>query len=396
MSLSKPCAAPPDRRVAPAVAASNTGVLHPDAVYEILLRLPAKELCRLRAVCRPWRSLLSDPHFIAAHSALHPEPLIVAGYDTGYRSDGVLFDIINLSGEVVKRMRSTAPTGGRGNDERVTSIQSCLVCITVETGMSSRLLDPATGSVRALPEGFAEVVDPWYSGGYNALVAFGQVGSTGVYKALRVVVHPVIWPHMYEVCTLDGSSHARWRAKQTPSYSFRLGFMHSVVISGKVYFLTDLQVQDEQDHIAYFDLETEKWSPSIMGPLSSVANNVDGLPNNDIDCLNVSLAELNGCLVVVCRTVSSSLDLWFLVDFEKGLWVKQYSLQVNLSAHRSEFYLHPLLVLNDGRIVTYLGNHGSLRFYDPSTSNYTDVKMNRCVAVGLYTGSLLSLAGSAN
>ncbi|TKW30981.2 hypothetical protein SEVIR_2G076301v4 [Setaria viridis] len=98
MSLSKPCAAPPDRRVVPAVAASNTGVLHPDAVYEILLRLPAKELCRLRAVCRGWRSLLSDPHLIAAHSARHPGPLIVAGYNPRYRDDGVLFDIVDLSG----------------------------------------------------------------------------------------------------------------------------------------------------------------------------------------------------------------------------------------------------------------------------------------------------------
>ncbi|CAL5089140.1 unnamed protein product [Urochloa decumbens] len=389
MSLSKPCAAP-------AVAASVTGVLHPDAVYEILLRLPAKELCRLRAVCRPWRSLLSDLQFIVAHSARHPEPLIVAGYDTGYRGDGVLFDIINLSGQVVKRVRSTAPTGGRGN-ERVASIQSRLVCITDETGLSCRLLDPATGSVCAFAKQFPEEVSPCYSHRYNALVAFGQVGPAGVYKALRIVDHSFIWPPVYEVCTLDGSSHAPWREKQTPTYGFRLSFLHSVVINGKVYFLTDLQVHNEQDQIAYFDLETEKWSPSIMGPLSSVANNGDddGLPNNHIDCLNLSLAELNGCLVVVCRTVSSSLDLWFLKDFEKDLWVKKYSFQVNLSAHLSEFYLHPLLVLNDGRIVTYLGNRGSLRIYDPSTSNYTEVLMNKCVSVGLYTGSLLSLANSA-
>jgi hypothetical protein len=88
MSLSKLCAAPPDRRVAPAVAASSTGMLHPDAVYEILLRLPTKELCRLRTVCRRWRSLLSDPHFIVVHSARHPGPLIIAGYNPMYRDDG--------------------------------------------------------------------------------------------------------------------------------------------------------------------------------------------------------------------------------------------------------------------------------------------------------------------
>jgi hypothetical protein len=81
MALSKPLAAP-EGRTMPALAASNAGVLPADAVYEILLRVPAKDLCRFRAVCRPWRSLLSDPHFIAAHAAHHPGPLIVAGCHT--------------------------------------------------------------------------------------------------------------------------------------------------------------------------------------------------------------------------------------------------------------------------------------------------------------------------
>ena len=53
------------------------GALPPDAVYEILLRLPGKELCRLRGMCRPWRSLLSDRAFAAAHAA---RPPVVAGY----------------------------------------------------------------------------------------------------------------------------------------------------------------------------------------------------------------------------------------------------------------------------------------------------------------------------
>lgn len=66
MSLSKPCAMP-ERRIVPAPAASGIGVLPLDALREILLRLQTKELCRLRLVCRQWRSLLSDPNFAAAH-----------------------------------------------------------------------------------------------------------------------------------------------------------------------------------------------------------------------------------------------------------------------------------------------------------------------------------------
>ena len=64
MSLSKPCAMP-ERRIVSAPAASDINVLPLDAMRQILLRLQAKELCRLRLVCRLWRSLLSDPYFAA-------------------------------------------------------------------------------------------------------------------------------------------------------------------------------------------------------------------------------------------------------------------------------------------------------------------------------------------
>jgi len=40
-----------------ALASQNDGLLPTNVLYEVLLRLPAKELCRLRLVCRSWRSL---------------------------------------------------------------------------------------------------------------------------------------------------------------------------------------------------------------------------------------------------------------------------------------------------------------------------------------------------
>jgi len=46
MALSKPLTAL-EGRAMPALA----GVLPVDAVYEILLRIPAKDLCRFRVVC---------------------------------------------------------------------------------------------------------------------------------------------------------------------------------------------------------------------------------------------------------------------------------------------------------------------------------------------------------
>lgn len=77
--------------------ATSHGVLPLDLVFDV----PAKEICRLRTVCRrPWRSLTSDPAFIKAHAARQPGPLIVASY----HDDGELVHAMDLSGDVIKRV----------------------------------------------------------------------------------------------------------------------------------------------------------------------------------------------------------------------------------------------------------------------------------------------------
>jgi len=114
-----------------------------------------------------------------------------------------------------------------------------------------------------------------------------------------------------------------------------------------------------------------------------------------VDVLDSRMAALSGSLVVVhCH--HPSMDLWFLMDLEKQLWVKQHSINVNLSVMRAEFNIRPLLVLNDGRILTFIGTRGLLRIYNPRTSTYTDVaEMGTRVGIGLYTGNLLSSANGA-
>ena len=117
-----------------------------------------------------------------------------------------------------------------------------------------------------------------------------------------------------------------------------------------------------------------------------------------MDWGELSLADMNGCLVVTHRTLSSSMDLWFLMDVEKGSWVRKYRMQLSISYRHAEHTVRPLLVLNDGMIVlVHIGNRGSLQIYDPRTSTSTDVAdIGPCVAAGLYNGSVLSLANDAN
>ncbi|OWM74640.1 hypothetical protein CDL15_Pgr005220 [Punica granatum] len=49
-----------------------------EMIYEILVRLPVKSLCRFRCVSTLWRTIISDPHFVSSHlarSSAHPKLL---------------------------------------------------------------------------------------------------------------------------------------------------------------------------------------------------------------------------------------------------------------------------------------------------------------------------------
>ena len=364
-------------------AETGGSVLPIDAIYEILIRLPAEELCRLRVVCRPWRSLLSDPQFIAAHATRHRRPLFVAGQGKSYRADGILCRIIDLSGRVIKYIRWTSR-----EDERLMliSTQHNLACIGKEGSMRCQLLNLVTGERFALPEELSQEHTPRKLDfmNYRASVALGQVASTGEFKLLRVIdkaFEEVPSEQLCEVFAHGGSRGARWRGKKAAQDHVRMSPLSTVAIDGVVYFLLDEYVSNQDVRpkgIASFDLLTEEWRSIRRGPISIPAY-----------YSNLSLAALNGSLVLVDCTSHVSMDLWFLMDFEKGLWVKQLTVEVNLSAH-------PLVILKNGSVVIYIGSRRLLRIYNPRNNTYTHVaEMVSSDGIALYTGNLLSIANDA-
>ncbi|CAL5089141.1 unnamed protein product [Urochloa decumbens] len=388
-----------------------------DASYEILLRLPAKDLCRLRAVSRAWRSLLSDPQFIAAHGARHPGPLIVSGHptSTGRRSvDDVRFNIMDLSGRILKRLHVAGDgTIDNATDDVKISSQAGLVCILGDMGKRCRVLDPATGAVTSLPEGLAEehAANRPDMGQYSATVVCGKVASTGEYKVLRVLDIRLFSCSGYnpkplcEVLTLGGSSSSgQWRGKKaSPDPVSVYDETSRAVVDGTVYFFANelgpLHIAGPKC-IASFDLGTEEWRRTLKGPqiVGFVSKNARHRPRrDDVDYNYFSLAALNGCLAVVHCVHSSFMDLWFLMDFEQGLWVKRHSIQMKPSVGHDECSLRPLCVLNDGRVVVaFIGYSGSMRIYNPKGGTYTNVaEISPHVGFDLYTGNLLSLANGA-
>jgi hypothetical protein len=304
--------------------------------------------------------------------------------------------------------RAAAGAGpGEAENEWVVSVRLDLVCVARGASVSFMLLSPAAAGVahaRALPQGLAEehAAHEREISHHTAMVALGQVAATGERKVLRVLhLFPGTARQFYEITTLDGGGRSRWRRIKNPAYPVALGTW--AVIDGTVFFFSSELIHGQDampDRVASFDLATEEWAPTIRGPLSSSSLGDDGAaaaaghPDDHMGWGELSLADMNGCLVVTHRTVASSMDLWFLMDVEKGSWVRKYRMQLSISYRHAEHTVRPLLVLNDGRIVlVHIGNRGSLKIYDPRTSTSTDVAdIGPCVAVGLYNGSVLSLA----
>ncbi|PAN10120.1 hypothetical protein PAHAL_2G072800 [Panicum hallii] len=351
---------PPTTRAMRARAAASSDRIPPDVLFDVLLRLPARDLCRLRAVSRSWRALASDPLFVAAHAARHGGPLFLAMF----QDDKTSVYAVDLSGDVVKRVAAGA---GGGPYHRLLCTRLDLGCLATDWNRCS-VLDPATGAVHVLPERPAEehancvnLSNPY------TFFALGRVAATGEHKVFRMFNRLGFHnggQQIFEVFTINGGTdHARWRGRQGPGLF--IDECSGVAVNGVVYFLTSRVYEGaccgiRPDYIVSFDLGREEWMRDLRGPISSNA----GYAKVSLYTRHqLALAELKGSLVLADHHHQPfTMDLWFLSDFRSGLWVKQYHIRIESLNLRSadEYHLKPLLVLDDGRLVLYLAPTGQV------------------------------------
>ncbi|CAN6180309.1 unnamed protein product [Urochloa humidicola] len=149
------------------------------------------------------------------------------------------------------------------------------------------------------------------------------------------------------------------------------------------------------DCIHSFDLETEEWRGILHGPISGIFQTDEY--DDDLDDYRglwsaITLAELRGSLGLVhYRKFRHMMDLWVLRDFDSGLWVKEYIIQIEPTFPTTEWCVKSLFMLEDGRIVIHFPKTGLLFIYDPTTNTSARVEMRPLDAVAMYTGNLLSL-----
>lgn len=366
---------------------TNDGVLPTDVLYEVLLRLPVDELCRLRLVCRRWRTLTSDPLFAKAHRSRHSH---LVAFPTGSGEVHVL----DLSGNIVKRI-------GLEFDQRhgcciSFNAQHDLVCVTV-SGRRCCVLSLTTGAV------ISDFSFKHY-GNKRRLqplrFVLGHVATTGVYKVLRLynVNDQVIAGQECHVVKLGCSDGSRWRATaNAPVRVVVRPSISTVVIGGVAYFLVINGENPKPDSIASFDFALEEWRPRmIQGPLSSLDPvTKERLGYNHLNLIHFMLTGTSDCLVFLHSNYNNcSTDLWFMDDMEdmSSLWTRRYSVGRDPYLGCPGFsYFCPLVVSDDGVIIFYVEKTMLLKAYDLKTHMWADVDTGSyCyAALAMHQGSLL-------
>ncbi|CAN6180311.1 unnamed protein product [Urochloa humidicola] len=386
--------APTTRRMRARAASGDR--IPPDALFEALLRLPARDVCRLRGVCRSWRDLIADPVFVAAHAEAHRGPPL---FLAKFMDDKTSVYIVDLSGAIIKRVAR----GGGGPYQQL--LPTCLNVACV-AGDQSRcgVLNPATGALQSLPRTAAQesafrvsvIRSP------STFFTLGRVPATGEHKVIRMFNGTDFHSHhsqqVFEVLTVSngGEGHGdahRWRGLQGPGLFIEE--CSGTVVDGVVYFMTNSLYDGRRcgirgDYIVSFDLGREEWGKDIRGPISS---NVVGQFMLHLDRNQLALVELSGYLVLAeLNPQPFTMDLWYLLDSGSGLWVKQYRIPTRSLIVRfpdGEDSMKPLLVLDDGRLVLYV--EGRMFICDLENKRFKPICMKRLDSVALYTGNLLSL-----
>ncbi|KAM3195510.1 hypothetical protein ACQJBY_071565 [Aegilops geniculata] len=405
LDIHRSMASQPRSPAAPADDGANNGDFLPaDELQEVFLRLPSKSLGRLRTICRSWRSMLSDPLFVAAHATRSRADsiFVVAVHHPGHQL--VDINLVDVStGAVLRCMDGLALARRRFC---VGGELLCFVEPRPDGGAGAvQVLDPATGATADVLQ-YGETTAPENEMRCSAsLHLVGHVPATGEHKVLHIT--DVNGKQPCEVFTIgagrDSSRQCqRWRPVQSPPMRVDSIPRRRAVVNGVAYFLPSHhngRCLPDYNSVAAFDLEKEEWRPApIRGPLSSER------PGHCDQLLRFSLAELNGHLVMVHHNYQrKTIDMYFLslMDTGEGVeWSRGSSLRLDSvldRKHNGETLVQPLMELDDGRITLFVPGtkHRVVRVYDPRKETRTDVmEMPRGhIIVGCYKGSLLPFHG---
>ncbi|KAI4334810.1 hypothetical protein L6164_013518 [Bauhinia variegata] len=262
-----------------------------ELITEILIRLPVKSLCRFRCVCKRWRSLISDPHFVKLHlDRAERKRLILGSYSLhSVDCEPPLDDRV-----VAEQLDFPLKENLNLNDNYVEIFGSSngLLCIMPKPKRFF-VFNPTTGESREIP--FLSVAPPSDTNvNQSNLFGFGYAPSVDDYKFVRV---------SYGCITNVFSLRTNlWKTVQEKfDYDLSGSLSLGTYLHGSVHWVA--RINEGPVVIVAFDLSEEKFKEL---PLPAA------IPNFDL--FNVGV--LRGCL---CLLHSSGLSIhhefWLMNEY---------------------------------------------------------------------------------
>ncbi|CAN6268281.1 unnamed protein product [Urochloa humidicola] len=356
----------------PAVAADLSEDIH----AEILARLPAKSVLRFRSVCRAWRRITTDPHFLAAHARLRPAEVVLYRYldaapsanrPPGYAVD-IALEALPVSGDRARRRRLvrypkyyvTDPRQPwRGSmPQHCLMLASCGGVLLFAKGAGSYLLcNPITRQWAALPKITVSVSE-------YAFYFHEQSGEHRLLCGRRAPAGETEWfvlsTGAAEPRSVDIDTHAAADDLRVPD----LGHADAtpVALHGRLHWppRRDAMWRDTLEMVA-LDAAAETFH-AMAGPRVAVAAPA-----------RMKLFAMDGQLVAANFGEARHVDLWFLTEYgaaDGARWERRHRVATPWGRYGWSVWRAGLLstvAASDDRGNVMLGNHHGLWVYNVRT-----------------------------
>ncbi|CAL5084581.1 unnamed protein product [Urochloa decumbens] len=334
-----------------------------DTVAEILLLLPAKAVARCAAVCKAWRRITADPHFLAARARRRPHPasiLLLTYVDASFGAEDIAVDALPISSDDDARHRLIRyPTAA---PPLATTRQRCLLLLASCDGV---LLFKADAGVYFL---FHPVTRQWAQ--LPRLPADGYYTATLQRRVCYVVSTGAAGPrYLLELEDVTTGRHITARLFVTPPVPLH-GSLHWPPASTA-----------GETALTAFDTVSETFG-QMPGPPSRRP-------------WTVKLFEMGGLLAAADFGGNRHVDLWFLEDYSAaGRWRHR----VASPWQHGRGWPHDIDVCSmavagddDGNVI--LGNNERLLAYDTRSNTVRNVhsvmrrRRSVCVTKLVFKGS---------
>ncbi|CAL9013462.1 unnamed protein product [Prunus brigantina] len=355
--------------------------LNNDVLVEILSRLPSKSLLRLQCVCKSWRALISDSHFVMKH-LIHAEATCSINNSlTLFLSSTRLYSIVSigLDKDHVHVANRELDLPVKIPDILITRIVgSCngLICLQVNC-TNIVIWNPCTGHSKLLPK-------PYYLLSGFLFFGFGYDSTTDDYKVIRGSRTALSKETLVEVFSLRTNS---WWRRSNKDHGYVCLNGKGCFFNGALYWV-ELQwaggPRPIGSRILSFDLAEEKFQETVSLPYLGKEENY----------VFAGIGVSRNSLFVYSDPMGSDLRIWVMKEYRvRESWAEPIEIYLGqiLQDEVDESFLRPLCILESGEVLLDY-NRNILVLYNPKGKTFRSIAIGTQSDVAMYMETLISPA----